>query len=797
MRLLGSSAGALLLAVGHAQLLPGCGIFGCSPGLWFATGLQLPFGGVRTAWSTLPQAVDHACAHIASAGCISQSGNLMCTYPLECNASDWSVGVVGLNSTGDILYTFDGLGSGRCAGDASAGAHAGTGTGRGAQPSTSRIAAKPFATTGVETLGVMDIFGDVVVWDNAGLSFLQDGDPSWQREIGPPSYCGDTLASISVSNTSRLMFYISTAAEVFGYYANGVPVADVILHANSTSAAAIDVPRDVDDSLSVGDHDLQSRGLLRGSASAAGASASAHVNDWPANGIAVPISPQTSNGIRFMYVCRLYLVNESSSSGAYDAAAEAVVDGRSSGGPKYADAETYSQRTITRDSSGIYTDPFRPPMTPTSELLIAAVDLYDGGVPRMGRPWQLPLPLTADIKACVPASNGNMEGLEPLFVAGPLVLPDSSTMVFALSCNRSAMGNTNAAVVDSVAALNMVHLYGLVIDAAPSQAPVPSVLWQTNFTLDPAVSFNEAVAKSMFLHLPSSSSAPAASSNSCGADPAVPATNSSVVWVAPLQSSVMTAIDAVSGTVLGVVDVAASFAAANATSCPLARDFTAHNTGAASAAEDDAGILGFAISGRPIASGLPSSFPGSNVSSLVVFTGSVVGGNASVLPGIPQYWIAGIQLLASTSSDDEAVQGNVLWCLPTPAVTGHADSTAWSADAQTTADGDGIANQSDGAVVASDGQFPVEGQFVPITVASSETGVSDGSSIGRLVDVHGIRRVSGQFGGLAAADGFQPDVDTSAASCMGAATAVPSPALIAFVTKGGVVAIGAAAGQLQ
>jgi hypothetical protein len=533
----------LLLPASHAVPIAGCGMEGCEPGRSFLTTLPLPPGPAapRLLWSLpFPPPPDCASTASPSPGCVSQGSLAACSVPLSCNSSGFARGLVGLTADGVGTYNYTGPGSGRCSSDAS--------------------------STGVpSTLPIMDAFGDVVLWDNEGVSLLQSGDVEWTWPIDPQSYCGDILSSPSVSNTSRVLFYIGTRAEVFGYYADGVPVASVVLYANATPPTALEEGRE-DEAAPSREHHAPSS-----------PSHPLSLSVPRADGLAVPIAPQVSDGIRFLYLCRFFTANVS-------------------GGGE---------------------EP-RPLLVPTPQLILAAMDLHDDGIPRMGTPWQLPIPRgDGVVEGCVPPSAGIFPAREPLYVAGPLLLP-TNIVVVALSCNASGVGagRRAAAAGDSNAdadAGGATTILGLAIDEP--QPSFPAVTWTAHVSLGPGAS-----AYSLFRD----------------ASPRAPA----ALWLAPLDGDVLTALDGATGHVLASVNVSGLVAGANASACPVQPG-----------------------RGRVLLTGHPLAGADARTNGTQIVVAAVAGGT---------HWLLAVLLPAPGAGgevgeeDGEVYSPALLWCLPTP-----------------------------------------------------------------------------------------------------------------------------------
>jgi hypothetical protein len=319
----------------------------------------------------------------------------------------------------------------------------------------------------------------------------------------------------------------------------------------------------------------------------------ARVRDIPAaNGKAVPISQQVSNGLRFVYVCRFHACN--TTSGAW-----------------------------------------RPPLSPTPELLLAAVDLHDDSIPRLGLPWQLPLPLDPALRACVPppAPRGSdLPGNETVVVAGPMLLAGGRAVVFALSCRHGGgNGAGGGAGGGNGSASGVAFLYGVSID------PLPAVLWRSQLTLAPA-------AAAPAPQLP----APVARALLLDAAP-----GHRFVWVLPLGSGQLSAVHAANGTLaLAPLDLAALVSAAPAAACALA-----------SAAPGPGAVE---VAGAPL--GSPSAAGGGGgAGTLIVFAAAATG--PALPPGTPRNWVVAV---LTTAGGAARLAPAVAWCMPTPAVNGTA-----------------------------------------------------------------------------------------------------------------------------
>jgi len=266
------------------------------------------------------------------------------------------------------------------------------------------------------------------------------------------------------------MMSISTTAEVFGYYADGVPVAEVVLYANATASEEIGyryIP--------------------------------------PSTGKSIPISPQVSNGLRFVYVVRYYDCNTTNGE-------------------------------------------WRPELTPSSTLRILAVDLHDDSIPRLQLPFQLDLPLDPILQHCMPVSGGRFAGTETIVVAGPMLRPDGLSILFSLTCMHG----------DTIGKNNTAFLFAASIDGA--KGDFPKVLWTSSLSLPSPVTL---VSTSLFTEgIPP---LPFPILRSLIQD----ASDTSIVWAIPQKSPFFTAIDQSSGKIVAQLDLVSMIQNAPVKLCPL------------------------------------------------------------------------------------------------------------------------------------------------------------------------------------------------------------------------------------
>lgn len=448
------------------MLSAGCAMLGCGPGFTGLTGLQLPIYPPQIHFSLFPTK-QPSCSTLssvtlASKGCVSNSGFVTCHYSFHCSEGDGNVGgYVGFSGDGEQVWTYNGDGSSSCEYDST-----------------------PLRSYGVN-LGVpaMDIYGDTLIFDKGDVTLLQLGQVSWVKSIDPAGVCGDSLSGVSVSNSSRTMMSISTTAEVFGYYADGVPVAEVVLYANASSH-----------------RDTTGFEYIP-----------------PSTGKSIPISPQVSNGLRFVYIVRYYDCNTTSGE-------------------------------------------WRPELKPSSTLRIAAVDLHDDSIPRLQLPFQLDIPLADALQKCMPVSGGHFAGNETVLVAGPILRPDGLSILFALTCMQG----------DTLSKNNTAFLYAASIDGA--KGDFPKVLWTSTFSLP---SPNPLVSSSSIKNggIPP---LPFPILRSLIQD----AVDSTIVWAVPLKCSFFAAIDQSSGEIVAQLDLVSMIQNTSVKLCPLAAAAASDNTDA-------------------------------------------------------------------------------------------------------------------------------------------------------------------------------------------------------------------------
>lgn len=83
----------------------------------------------------------------------------------------------------------------------------------------------------------MDIGGDVIGVDVNGVTLLQGTSAAWtQSPLFPAAACPDFIPAVSVSQTGRLLMFIASLGEIFGYYSDSVPVGSLNLFANDTAS---------------------------------------------------------------------------------------------------------------------------------------------------------------------------------------------------------------------------------------------------------------------------------------------------------------------------------------------------------------------------------------------------------------------------------------------------------------------------------------------------------------------------------------------------------------------------------
>jgi hypothetical protein len=284
--------------------------------------------------------------------------------------------------------------------------------------------------------------------------------------------------------------------------------------------------------------------------------------------------------------------------------------------------------------------PPRPSLTPTPQLILAAMDLHDQYIPRMSTPWQLPLTQAlADaggfpqLEACVPPSGGTFPGREPLYVAGPLLLAGSNAVVVALSCNVSGTAAA-AGGGDAAGEPSPPVLLSFAIDA-PNR-PVPSLLWATNMTgtgAAPGTLF-----RSLFLDAQS------------GQD-------ESVVWLSPLGGDTLVAVDASAagrGRQLAAVNVTALLQQQQQQQQEEEEEDEREQ---ASSCPRLAVTQRVALSGRPVASPYLGA-DGSSNATLAIVGGEVVQGSGSGGNGSGSFWALGLVVSEAGS--------NVAWCVALP-----------------------------------------------------------------------------------------------------------------------------------
>lgn len=273
----------------------------------------------------------------------------------------------------------------------------------------------------------------------------------------------------------------------------------------------------------------------------------------------VPISEQAMSGVRAMYLSRLYTTTGNG-----------------------------TQTTVTAQP----------------DIYLTAVDIHQVAVPRMTRPFDLPLlpALSKAVAACLPTADGS----EQLLIAGPLLTPNS-TAVVALSCPTANKSSSSVLQVVSMA-----------VDAP--QPVVPAVAWVT------AVALPE----------------PGAQAQSLAADPAylTSAAYPQLLWLTAQGSSWLTALDAGSGVQVKQLSMATLLQQSKPSNCAL---------GAASVNE-------YLPTSRPLLS-LVNATDASQGSLLVI------AGIASIRNGMQTSILTAFQLQAVSGS----LNATVAWCIPTPA----------------------------------------------------------------------------------------------------------------------------------
>lgn len=234
-----------------APFVDGCAMAGCTPRRSFASGLALPSGppSVLFSWPFSPPGDGSS---PASPGCVSLRSRVLCGAPLFAGpvAGSWA-GAAALDASGaGPPFLWSARAPAWCTRDASWG-------GAGAQ------------------LPILGSSGAAVFWGPAGVGSVDTtGEPLWWQPLEPPLPCeprvdavgaGATLSSVGLTNNSRLMFAVGTAAEAFGYFANGVPDASLIFRANASG------------------------------------------NFPSTDGLLLPIAPFATAGLRSLFLCRFYV----------------------------------------------------------------------------------------------------------------------------------------------------------------------------------------------------------------------------------------------------------------------------------------------------------------------------------------------------------------------------------------------------------------------------------------------------------------------------------------------------------
>jgi hypothetical protein len=470
-------------------------MLGCDPSSSFIAEIPLPSSGiVGTLWRwTPPVNSSQPCGARTSPGCVSNGTAATCAFPLAtCTTERWS-GLVSLDARGALQYTYSGAGSSRCDGIAT--------PGRLGQP-----------------LAIMSLTGDVVTWDNSAVTYVEgsSGVVAWSKPIFPATLCPDGHTSVSLTNNSKLMFSVTTTAEVFGVLADGIPLGSINLLANVSGDGGVS-----DGGSGDATGPRAAEGGPRGRATAQPAEAQHTLRGssphplvgvaYPGsyNGLYVPIAQPAIDGARTLVLARLYDGNVSASE--------------------------------------------RPLITPTPRLFLAAVDQHDTIADRLQFIWQLELPLAAEIIACVPAAAGRFPGAEPVMVTGPLVLPNH-TVVFGVACNASA---------EDAAAANTT-VYSVAIDVP--WPVVPAVLWTSSLSPQSPLAplpLNGTTINALTPLAPSMARDP----RSVG-EPAV----ASSIWMTCAAASDVVQLDGGSGAVRTRLDIAALLrdpGTANASTCAL------------------------------------------------------------------------------------------------------------------------------------------------------------------------------------------------------------------------------------
>jgi hypothetical protein len=506
-------------------LSAGCSMLGCNPGNTGLSGLFLPIHSPQSHFSLFPSreasCLNLSANQLTSSGCVSNSGFVTCHYSFHCPNPDSASGIIGFSGDGEQMWSYSGDGSSQCFNDSS-----------------------PLRDYGISlSIPAMDIYGDTLIFDTQDVTLLQLGQVSWIKSIDPISVCGDSLSGVSVSNSSRTMMSISTTAEVFGYYADGVPVASVVLYANATTSSTT--------------------------------STSPFSNFEyipPSTGKSIPISSQVSNGLRFVYVVRYYTCNT--------------------------------------------TGEYRPLLTPSSTLRLAAVDLHDDSIPRLQLPFQMDIPLDPVLQECIPVSNGRFSGIETITTAGPMLLSNGLSILFALSCMKGDIDSKN----------NTAFLYAASIDG--KKGDFPKILWKTSLSVSSLSSSSSSSSSSLpFLPFPIVRSL------------VQDAMDDDIVWIVTTKSSLLAAINQSTGFIQTTLDLNVLLQNTSSTQCSLA------------------GIVSLSPStivefnGQPLASSLSTSNEGT-VLVVPIISLSI---DKEIL-----HWILAISLNASYS------QSNILWCILTP-----------------------------------------------------------------------------------------------------------------------------------
>lgn len=472
--------------IAQLRLIHGCGAYGCEPGNSGSTLLPLPYNKPDVLWShsMARDRMDEGCGHHNmvpyTQGCISQESNILCSTPRFCINMDgqWA-GHVGFSTDGNVLFYLNDSysGSGFC----------GTDSSYSSVPGQS---------------GIMSNAGDVILWSPHSVAYTSIGHTVWGVPIYPSVQCGipnfvseilgkpapkahvepkreeecgsepsdtcphcfntpekeylmlpaDKMSHVSITNTSRVLFYVSTEGQIFGYATNAVPIAEIFLKSNSTRSKPSDLKRNGYPVFPTSSSSTSSSPSILQDIDHAKHSAeyqfeSLHKNEtppfsdsdsvetyYPSTGTLVPIAEQVTTGSRTLYLARYYETTDKSKCAAPD---------------------------------GV-----RPCILPTSQLVLTAMDNAVDVTARFRLPWQKPifdqhptpeshpdqntkaharpseraanqqdlnslgpvLPLPKELETCVPAYAGYFAGIEPLVISGPLLLSDGATIVFGLSC---------------------------------------------------------------------------------------------------------------------------------------------------------------------------------------------------------------------------------------------------------------------------------------------------------------------------------------------------------------------------